>query len=40
MLIYSDKTISEVAYEPGYTESNHLLRFFKNQTGRPPTEFP
>jgi AraC family transcriptional activator of pobA len=27
-LIYSDKTISEVAYEYGYPEPNHLMRFF------------
>ncbi|MFD3003550.1 helix-turn-helix domain-containing protein [Pontibacter toksunensis] len=38
-LIYSDKTISEVAYEFGYAGPNHLMRFFKNQTRMTTSEF-
>ncbi|MEN7549987.1 AraC family transcriptional regulator [Rapidithrix thailandica] len=38
-LIYSEKTISEIAYEFGYSEPNHLMRFFKNQTGMTSSEF-
>ena len=38
-LIYSNKTISEIAYEFGYSEPNHLMRFFKNQTGLTTSEF-
>jgi AraC family transcriptional activator of pobA len=38
-LIYSNKSISEIAYELGYSEPNHLMRFFKNQTGLTTSEF-
>lgn len=38
-LIYSDKTITEVAYDFGYTEPSHMMRFFKRQTGLTPSEF-
>ena len=38
-LIYSEKNVSEVAYEFGYHEPNHLMRFFKKQTGKTPSEF-
>lgn len=29
-LIYTDKTTSEIAYEFGFSEPNHLMRFFKS----------
>lgn len=38
-LIFSDKSIVEIAYELGYSEPNHLMRFFKNQTGMTTSEF-
>lgn len=38
-LIHSDKTISEIAYELNFSEPNHLMRFFKSQTGQTISEF-
>jgi len=32
-LLYSQKSISEIAFSLGYSEPNHLMRFFKKQTG-------
>jgi AraC family transcriptional activator of pobA len=39
LLIYSNKTISEIAYELNFPEPNHLVRFFKAQTGLTTTAF-
>lgn len=39
LLIYSDKTAEEIAYELGYTEPTHFSKFFKNQVGTPPMGF-
>ncbi|GAA5040921.1 hypothetical protein GCM10011506_42100 [Marivirga lumbricoides] len=38
-LLYSGKSISQIAFDLGYSEPNHLMRFFKNQTGATATEF-
>jgi len=38
-LIHSGKTIAEIAYELHFSEPNHLMRFFKSQTGMTTTEF-
>ena len=38
-LLYSNKTMSELAVEYGYSEPSHLMRFFKNQTGLTASEF-
>ncbi|WP_161888363.1 AraC family transcriptional regulator [Pontibacter russatus] len=38
-LLYSDKSIGEISYGLGYSEPNHLMRFFKNQTGMTTSEF-
>ena len=38
-LLYSGKTISEIAFGLGYAEPNHLMRFFKKQTGLTASEF-
>ncbi|GAB2541287.1 helix-turn-helix domain-containing protein [Rufibacter soli] len=38
-LIYSDKSISEIAFALGYSEPNHLMRFFKAQTGMTTSQF-
>ena len=39
MLLYSNKTINEIAYELNFPEPNHLMRFFKAQSGQTTTEF-
>lgn len=38
-LIHSEMTISEIAYKLHISEPNHLMRFFKKQTGMTTTEF-
>ena len=39
LLIHSDKTISEISYDLGFSEPNHLMRFFKAQTKKTMSEF-
>jgi AraC family transcriptional regulator, transcriptional activator of pobA len=39
MLIYSDKSFSEIAYELGFEEPTHFSRFFKKMLGKSPSEF-
>lgn len=38
-LIHSGKTVTEIAYELHFSEPNHLMRFFKSQTGVTTGEF-
>jgi AraC family transcriptional activator of pobA len=38
-LIHSHLTVSETAHELHFSEPNHLMRFFKTQTGLTTTEF-
>ena len=38
-LIHSNLTISEIANNLNFSEPNHLMRFFKTQTGKTTTEF-
>lgn len=38
-LIHSDLTVSEIAYKLNFSEPNHLMRFFKAQTGLTTTLF-
>jgi AraC family transcriptional activator of pobA len=38
-LIHSEITVSEIASELNFSEPNHLMRFFKNQTGLTTSEF-
>jgi AraC family transcriptional activator of pobA len=38
-LIFSNKTTSEIAYEFGFSEPNHLMRFFKTLTNETISEF-
>jgi AraC family transcriptional regulator, transcriptional activator of pobA len=38
-LIHSDLTVAEIAYELHFSEPNHLMRFFKTQTGQTTSEF-
>lgn len=39
LLIYSGKTISEIAHELGFSEPNHLMRFFKSHTTITTTQY-
>lgn len=39
LLKYTDKDISEVAYETGFNDIQSFSRFFKKQSGNSPTEF-
>lgn len=39
LLLYSDKSAEEIAYELGYNEPSHFSKFFKNQTGKSPLAF-
>ena len=39
LLIYGDKTISEIAFVLGYSSSQYLSNQFKAETGLTPTEF-
>lgn len=38
-LIHSELTVSEIAYHLNFSEPNHLMRFFKTQTGMTTSEF-
>ncbi len=38
-LIHSNLTISEIAHNLHFSEPNHLMRFFKTQTGQTTTDF-
>ena len=38
-LIYSGKTIAEIAYDLHFSEPGHMMRFFKTQTGITSSEF-
>ncbi|MGJ5641384.1 AraC family transcriptional regulator [Formosa sp. S-31] len=38
-LIHSELTVGEIAYKLNFSEPNHLMRFFKKQTGMTTTEF-
>ena len=39
LLLYTDRSTKEIAYELGFEEAAHFSRFFKNQVGIPPSEF-
>lgn len=39
LLLFSDKSSAEIAYELGYKEPAHFSKFFKNQIGFSPIEF-
>ncbi|MEN5055619.1 helix-turn-helix domain-containing protein [Sphingobacterium kitahiroshimense] len=38
-LIHSKLTVAEIAYQLNFSESNHLMRFFKKQTGLTTSDF-
>lgn len=39
MLVHSDKTVDEIAFELNFSEANHLMRFFKAQTSLTISEY-
>ncbi len=39
LLIYTDKTAKEIAYEVGFEDSSHLSRLFKKHTQLSPSDF-
>lgn len=39
LLIYTDKSSSEIAYELGFDEPAHFSRFFKKMNGQSPSDF-
>lgn len=39
LLLYSDKTAEEIAFEVGFNDAGHFSKFFKKHTGLPPTLF-
>lgn len=38
-LLHSKLTVAEIAFQLNFSEPNHLMRFFKNQTGITTTDF-
>ena len=38
-LLHSQFTVAEIANELNFSEPNHMMRFFKTQTGQTTTEF-
>lgn len=39
MLIYTDKTVSEIGFELGYNEKSYFTRVFRNKLSVTPTQF-
>jgi len=39
LLIYSDKSAKEIAYEIGFDDASHLSRLFKKHTSQSPSDF-
>lgn len=39
LLIYTEKTAKEIAYEIGFEDASHLSRMFKKHTSFSPSEF-
>jgi len=39
LLLYSDKTAEEIAYELGYKDAGHFSKFFKKHEGNSPNIF-
>ncbi len=39
LLLFSDKTAEEIAYELGFNDASHFSKFFKKSTGVPPGSF-
>jgi AraC-like DNA-binding protein len=39
LIIHSESTIKEIAYDLGFSDRPYFSRFFKKQTGQTPDEF-
>ena len=39
LLVYGERTVSEIAWEMGYSSTQYLSNQFKSETGLTPTEF-
>ena len=39
LLLYTDKSVKEIANDLGFADLTHFSKFFKNQTGQSPTDF-
>lgn len=39
LLLYTDQSASQIAYELGFEEPGHFSRFFKKMAGKSPSEF-
>ena len=38
-ILYTDKTVSQIAYDLGFQYSQHFIRVFKKHVGKTPLEF-
>jgi AraC-like DNA-binding protein len=38
MVVNTDRSIAQIAYECGFTDSSHLIRWFKRSFDKTPTE--
>lgn len=39
LLLYTDKTVSEIAFNLGFTDSSHFVKYFKKEVGYTPQSF-
>lgn len=39
MMLNTDRSVTQIAYECGFSDSSHLIRWFQKRFGRSPTEF-
>ncbi|MGB4771437.1 MAG: helix-turn-helix domain-containing protein [Chitinophagaceae bacterium] len=39
LLLYTDRSVKEIANDLGFADHTHFSKFFKNQTGQSPTDF-
>ncbi|MCG1036738.1 AraC family transcriptional regulator [Polaribacter sargassicola] len=39
LLLYTNKTISNIAYQLNFKDTSHFTKYFKRHTGKTPTEF-
>jgi transcriptional regulator GlxA family with amidase domain len=38
MVVNTDRSVAQIAYECGFTDSSHLIRWFKKSFGNTPTK--
>ena len=39
LLVSSDKTVTEIAYETGFSSSSYFIKIFERYKGMPPSAF-